>query len=691
MDLDALLQRSGLEEAYLATLDDLTSEELWEEVRRRVGKVSISNALGLEPLLHAHVQTLGKRRRVQLSPLQHMATERLAAGGLLLERAEAAAGQGRRIACLAVVAVPPEPHGKGWPHRLARARAEGKDLGVAEQETRYVKRLADELLRLQAPIVRELGATVEEPRGLRYLAAGNNRVSTLRKRLGDWGRIARWVNAQGTVGFPDAGTFLAYLEARASEPCGRTVLRSALDALQYMKDLGKVPPADQVASTRLAVAAVQELTAGIEGSRGVARRQANYLLVRVVMGFERAVVDEEGLRYLRVYAWLRLLKYWAALRYDDLRWLDPHKLVMRSEGLYLTLERTKVTGPGKKVGTMIAVVSSKAYYLEASWLATGHRLRQEYFGDNPYMIPLPTRDLQGAHPLAGVYGDAAAASQGLLVRLRLPSATAADGDADAAAAGPRGCFLLPPQAGAFWTEHSERNAMPTAAAALDMGDEVARRLGRWQTGQVTELYVRSTVAIVLSAQKRVAQRVRAGGSDFLGEEVVLSKLERYLRGKGLPEKDIDLTRRRLTHFDCEKAGGDSGSEGTAPTEPYDEEDPAEEPGELQEGGAQDTGGDSSGGERGDAGEGLTGYVVSVVGRKRYRRLHHLTKCGLIPGRDYQDYTVYGAVLPPADRYDSICSRCWRSRSAFEAEGQLSAAEPGTASSSGESDPEALAA
>jgi hypothetical protein len=44
---------------------------------------------------------------------------------------------------------------------------------------RYVKRLADELLRLQAPIVRELGATAEDPRGLRYLAAGN-RVSTLR-------------------------------------------------------------------------------------------------------------------------------------------------------------------------------------------------------------------------------------------------------------------------------------------------------------------------------------------------------------------------------------------------------------------------------------------------------------------------------------------------------------------------------
>jgi hypothetical protein len=44
-------------------------------------------------------------------------------------------------------------------------------------------------------------------------------------------------------------------------------------------------------------------------------------------------------------------------------------------------------------------------------------------------------------------------------------------------------------------------------------------------------------------------------------------------------------------------------------------------------------------------------VVSVVG----------PKCGLIPGRDFGDYTVYGAVLPPADQYDSICSRCWKER------------------------------
>jgi hypothetical protein len=290
------------------------------------------------------------------------------------------------------------------------------------------------------------------------------------------------------------------------------------------------------------------------------------------------------------------------------------------------------------------------------------------------MVPLPTRDLEGAHHVAGDYGDAAAAaSQGLFARLRMPNTSAQEIGTEEEAAEGRGPLMMPPLAGTFWTEHSERNAMPTAAAALGLGDEVVRRLGRWQTGQATELYVRSTVSIAMDAQKRVAKRVRGGGRDFLGEEAVLCKLERYLREKGLAEGVIEETRRHLTHFGEGDRLEEPGSEGTAPTEPYDEEGPEVAPRD-----------DSTDADEGEAAEGLTGYVVSIVGRKQYRRLHHLTKCGLIPGRDYREYVIYGSTLPPPDSYDSICTRCWRSRSAFDAEGQLSLTGPRSATSSGES-------
>ncbi len=58
---------------------------------------------------------------------------------------------------------------------------------------------------------------------------------------------------------------------------------------------------------------------------------------------------------------------------------------------------------------------------------------------------------------------------------------------------------------------------------------------------------------------------------------------------------------------------------------------------------------------------LTGYVVSIVGRKRFRRLHHLAKRGMLPGTDYEEFVWYGEVLADPTLYDSICPRCWRQR------------------------------
>ena len=80
---------------------------------------------------------------------------------------------------------------------------------------------------------------------------------------------------------------------------------------------------------------------------------------------------------------------------------------------------------------------------------------------------------------------------------------------------------------------------------------------------------------------------------------------------------------------------------------------------------------------------LTGYVVSIVGRKRFRRLHHIAKCGLLPGTDYKEFSWYGDALPDPSLYDNICSTCWRQQATFDAEAAGTAAELASASSSGE--------
>ncbi len=152
---------------------------------------------------------------------------------------------------------------------MARARAGGEDLEVAEQRVRgrLVTRLAEELVRLQAPVVLELGASRDDLKGLRYLAGGR-RAGTLRRRLGDWVRVARWLSTQVFEGqYPTVSAFILYLEARASEPCGPTVLRSAVEALRYMECLGKIPADVQVSGAQIVMAAAREVTSELESPR----------------------------------------------------------------------------------------------------------------------------------------------------------------------------------------------------------------------------------------------------------------------------------------------------------------------------------------------------------------------------------------------------------------------------------------
>ena len=189
---------------------------------------------------------------------------------------------------------------------------------------------------------------------------------------------------------------------------------------------------------------------------------------------------------------------------------------------------------------------------------------------------------------------------------------------------------------AIWPE---RNALPTAAAALGLGDDVVRRLGRWQVGRVTDAYVRSTRQVVARAQEAVADRIRAKGADFLDEAATLDKLARYLHDRGHQGPEVERVIADLTWFDGESA-----------TEEEDEEKPVEQRSAPPEA-PEDSGTDGE--------TTLTGYVVSVVGRRGYRRLHHLGLCPLVPGVDYKGYILYGEQAPAEDAYDSICRRCWR--------------------------------
>ena len=402
------------------------------------------------------------------------------------------------------------------------------------------------------------------------------------------------------------------------------------------------------------------------------------------MALEQSVLDDGRPTFIRYYAWLRLVKYWASLRFDDLRWVDPAKAVLSDLGLKLFLERTKVTGPGKKVGTLIAFISRDAYFSADSWLKVGFELKQVHLSSARFMFPLPTKDLEGVRDIPGDYSDASAASQALFANLpgHKPSQDfeVLDYSVDSFS---QGFHLLPPGAGLFWTEHSERNGLPTAAAALGYPDDTIRRLGRWQVGAVTEGYIRTTINIVSKVQQHLAAKVREKGEDFLDEASTLTKLSKFMRARGLGEYETKLLVDRLFGGPCAPAAapgtpiGEHFREDTQPSDNELDQDPSDVglTGQVSLAGV----------DKDTPAELLSGYVVSIVGRKRFRRLHHIARCGMLPGTDYKEFIWYGEALPIATLYDQVCARCWRTRSSFDAEAAGTSAEAASASSSGESD------
>ena len=660
----------------LGSLDDLSHEALQEYLDQLATQVGVPGPdEGAMAAIEELIARTGRLRAHGIRRSAAVPVEVRTAGGLLLEReakrrATSAAEQ-RHSTWLP----PPAPKGGRWPTRTSRARAEGVGLEEADKKARqkYVDMLVAELKSLKLPVVYQAGHSQAGEDRLGYLAGGR-RTGTLRRRLGDWARLRKWLEVQDrATGFPEVRDLLDYLEARAAEPCGKTVLQSAVEAVNFLETVGSVPAELRISHATLVVAAVEELSSRLGSRRHPDRRQANYLPVELLVAFERAVVCEERPAYTRLYAWLRLIKYWASLRFDDLRWVDASKNTLEEGGMRLYLERTKVTGPGKRVGTLVAFVCRDAYVQEEAWLRTGFELRRTHLVSTHLMFPLPTKDLGGVINIPGEYSDASAASQALFVGLPGPVPS---GDLGVVQHGldsyRAGIHLLPPGAGLFWTEHSERNGVPTAAASLGYSDDIIKRIGRWQVGLVQETYIRSTIEIVTRVQQDIAGHFRRSEEDFLDEASTLKKLTKFMAARGMADKDLELLVERLSHFrsagrspsaaarKVRVEGMASAAGGGAGQEPEADDDEEEAP----------------------VGN-LTGYVVSIVGRKGFRRLHHLAKCGMLPGTDYKEYVWYGEVLPDPALYDSICSRCWRQRAAFEEEAAGAVTGPPSASSSGE--------
>ena len=94
-------------------------------------------------------------------------------------------------------------------------------------------------------------------------------------------------------------------------------------------------------------------------------------------------------------------------------------------------------------------------------------------------MPLPNRNLSGTVAKRARYSDAAGFSRSPLAGLRHSS----------------GEGLVLGEALSFWTEHSDRAGLDSWLAALSVGSDLRRFVGRWAAHGSEDTYVRSAARV----------------------------------------------------------------------------------------------------------------------------------------------------------------------------------------------------
>ena len=128
----------------------------------------------------------------------------------------------------------------------------------------------------------------------------------------------------------------------------------------------------------------------------VAVRKAPRFLVGVIVSLEAYVMNVVHPKALRVTAWMRLIKIYGALRWDDFKRLRPIDVTLRESGLVGRLSRTKTTGVGKKVRELPLFIPKEAAISGNPWLETGYYLFSEDGDrDRDFMFLRPRESLEG--------------------------------------------------------------------------------------------------------------------------------------------------------------------------------------------------------------------------------------------------------------------------------------------------------
>ena len=413
-------------------------------------------------------------------------------------------------------------------------------------------------------------------------------------------------------------------------------------ALFFVEKLGNVDEFSRISKSPVWAEVVKSIKRDLQVTHGVVRRRAQIPTVALIIALECVVMEVKEAFLWRILAFVRLVKCWACLRFDDVQGICRDSLRLGDFCLQGLLSRTKTTGPGKRTLSVPFYISRSCTLAGVDWMAVGLSLWRDHDlpGQRDFFLPCFSGDGESFVAKMMNYTTASGLNRKLLARMGSPKH------------GNGGWYLLdelplaPGDLGRIWTEHSERHWMPVVSAELGEPKERRDFLGRWGIdGHESNSYVLSAKHIICDLQDKAVGYILSGkpGHD---EEEVLQQVYEEARKQGFD--GVLIKRNHTVLFGDPRLLGrslhqapmvipsselDEGNEFEAPAAGPEEERPVEKESPIAD------------------------FWVSISRKGHVRKLHKLFGCGSMKWACAEFEDVFEVVPGVADSY---CKSCWPS-------------------------------
>ena len=447
-----------------------------------------------------------------------------------------------------------------WPTRrkrlLANASSNQRQEVQEKERARWLPRLLDLIVVGQLPLwIR--AKSDDDPRRTMKRAGMGRRGKTMRQhvRMLEKKCNEHLIEGAGDHWHASLNVILEYLESQADEPQPRSWFLRFRAAINFVEEAGEVPQVLRFGMQDSFLNSISDIVKHLIAGAPAAPKKAMLFPIALVVALELAVIAADLPLYDRLYAWFKLVRLWIIARGNDMEGTPPSGVKWRRDGLDLTCDQSKVSGPGKKVETYISTVATGAYIAVEDWLEIGYRDLWCQLPDRPrdFFLELPSKDRQSTISQMATYAHCAAMTSALFAELPRPirvDVDEGDGFIFSSWEPAESQALLMAGLEKLYSEHCEKAVLPSWAFALGMTSDQINRLGPWSM-QIGESYARTVRAYRVKTQRDIAARIRAnyGKEDIIGDMAALDSVESYLRTHGTSDENTQAQLRRLRYFD----------------------------------------------------------------------------------------------------------------------------------------------